>query len=108
MRAGLICTLVAGTLAACGPREGDIAFDGQFYRARLDTQRDSRQDFTVEVGPVSASLLGAKEAARYEAVVYCVNRYGSSDISWVVGPDTPDEALRITDDTLTLQGRCPS
>lgn len=95
-------------LSACGPTENDVLFDGQAFRARLDTDRGTREDFTVSVRPVSASLLGAREAGRYEAVVYCVNRYGSSNIAWVVGPDSPDEALTISDDTLVLQGRCPS
>ena len=108
MRGGLISLLAVATVVSCGPSEDSILFDGQFYRARLDTDRDNRSDFTVSVRPVSASLAGAKEAARYEAVVYCVNRYGSSDITWVVGPDSPDESLTISDDTLFLRGECPS
>lgn len=108
MRPGLICILVVATLASCGPTAETLLFDGQYFRTRLDADRDNRRDFTVSARPVSASLAGAKEAGRYEAIVYCVNRYGSSDISWVVGPDSPDEALPISDDTLFLQGRCPS
>ena len=108
MRGGLITLLAVATVASCGPSEDSVLFDGQYYRARLDTDRDNRSDFTVSVRPVSASLAGAKEAARYEAVVYCVNRYGSSDITWVVGPDSSDESLTISDDTLFLRGECPS
>jgi hypothetical protein len=94
-------------LSACGGSEGeDILFDGQSFRASLDVDNDARQNFILSVRPVSASLEGAREAGRYEATVYCVNRYGSSDIIWVVGPDSPDEALPIADDTLTLQGSC--
>ena len=73
----------------------------------MSTSRDARDEFTVTARPVSASLEGAREAARYEATVYCVNRYGRSDIAWTVGPDSPDAALPIADDTLTLAGRCP-
>ena len=94
-------------LSACGGSEGeDILFDGQSFRASLDADKDTKQNFSVSVRPVSASLQGAREAGRYEATVYCVNRYGSSNIIWVVGPDSPDEALTITDNTLTLQGSC--
>lgn len=90
----------------CGPRDDDLAFDGNFYRTRLN-DTDARHKFVVTASPVSASLLGAREAARYEATVFCVNNYGSSKINWVVGPDDPDEAMPIEDDTLTLQGACP-
>lgn len=94
-------------LCACGPDQDDIPFDGNYYRAKVQTERATRDVFTVTARPVSASLLGAREAARYEATVYCVNRYGRSDIIWTVGPDSPDETLTISEDTLTLQGRCP-
>ena len=99
--------IAALALTACGPDEDDILFDGQFFRAKIDSDRGSREDFTVAVRPVSASLTGAREAARYEATVYCVNRYGSSAIQWEVGPDAPDEALPVLDDTLYLKGTCP-
>lgn len=103
----ILISLSALLLGACGPDEDDVSFDGQYYRAKIDTDRGTRDVFTVTARPVSASLIGAREAARYEATVYCVNRYGRSDIVWTVGPDSPDEALTISNDTLTLQGRCP-
>lgn len=106
MRPTAIAVIAALCVTACsGVRDG-VTFDGKYYRASLNTDRGSREDFTLTVRPVSASLLGAKEAGRYEATVYCVNRYGRSDIQWVVGPDDPDETLPISNDTLTLQGTC--
>ena len=107
MRFIVLLLMTALALTACGPDEDDILFDGQFFRAKIDSDRGSREVFTVSVQPVSASLLGAREAARYEATVYCVNRYGSSAIGWEVGPDAPDEALPIQNDTLFLKGTCP-
>jgi hypothetical protein len=100
---------IAGFLAltGCGPSDDDILFDGQFYNSKVRTERSARDEFVVTTRPVSASLLGAREAARYEATVYCVNRYGRSDIIWTISPDDPDEQLPISDDTLTLSGRCP-
>ncbi|MGA9250819.1 MAG: hypothetical protein WBV78_04015 [Roseobacter sp.] len=107
MRFAAPLMIAALALTACGPDEDDILFDGQFFRTKIDTDRGSREEFTVSVQPVSASLVGAREAARYEATVYCVNRYGSSAIDWDVGPDSPDEALTIQDDKLLLKGTCP-
>lgn len=107
MRLVGIAVLSAGlALTACGPDDDDVLFDGQFYRAKLSTERGTRDEFTVSARPVSASLLGAREAARYEATVYCVNRFGRSDIVWAVGPDSPDADLTIRDDTLILKGTC--
>ncbi|WP_300055761.1 hypothetical protein [uncultured Roseobacter sp.] len=98
--------MMAGLLAACGSGAEDIAFDGQFYRTGI-SDLDERHKFQVTASPVSASLEGAREAARYEATVFCVNEYGSSAIEWVVGPDDADEVLPISNDTLTLEGACP-
>jgi len=94
-------------LPACSGANSDrLSFDGQFFRARLN-DTDARHKFVVAVSPVSASLAGAREAGRYEAVVYCVNNYGSSDIDWVIDPDAPEEDLAIANDILTLEGACP-
>lgn len=106
MRAGIRLLCVVGLLAACSNEAEKISFDGQFYKTDID-DLDARHKFQVTAAPVSASLLGAKEAARYQATVFCVNEYGSSAIEWVVGPDDPDEVMSITNDTLTLQGACP-
>ena len=49
---------------------------------------------------------GAIQAAEYQAVKHCIHLYGTSDIDWEVGPDTPKDQLSITSDSLTLSGRC--
>jgi hypothetical protein len=103
---GIVMAGVLLGLSACGPDDEDVLFDGHFYRSDISTSRDARDVFSVTARPVSASLAGAREAARYEATIYCVNRYGRSDILWTVGPESPDEALPIANDTLTLSGRC--
>ena len=100
--------LCAGLLAGCTSAEDRIFFDGQFYSAKLRKVERQLDQFVVTVKPVSKSLDGAREAGRYEAVVHCVNNFGSSDISWAAGPDADESALNIKKDTLTLQGRCPN
>ncbi|MCX7566249.1 hypothetical protein OS189_07830 [Sulfitobacter sp. F26169L] len=99
--------LCAGLLAGCTSAEDRIFFDGQYYNAKLRKIDRQLDQFTVTVKPVSKSLLGAREAGRYEAVVHCVNLFGSSDIIWTAGPDAPQAQLSIDKDTLTLQGQCP-
>lgn len=94
-------------LTACTERRADrVAFDGQFFRStsgKVDKQRD---EFEVSVTPVSASLDGAREAGRYEAIRYCITQFGSSDIVWIEGPDAEDGTLRISGDKLLLRGTC--
>ncbi|MEL6465340.1 MAG: hypothetical protein AAFQ58_10270 [Pseudomonadota bacterium] len=95
-------------LSACGvDRQANrVAFDGVFFRAsssKVDRQRDQ---FEVGVSPVSASLAGAREAGRYEAIRYCIGQFGSSDIEWIEGPDAEDGTLRINGDKLLLRGTC--
>lgn len=106
MRHWTALVLCAGMVAACTAPENRVLHDGQFYNAKLRKIDRQRDVFTVTVKPVSRSLVGAREAGRYEAVVHCVNSFGSSDIIWAAGPDAPQAQLNIVKDTLTLQGRC--
>lgn len=99
--------LCAGLLAGCTSADDRILFDGQFFNAKLRKVERQLDVFTVSVRPVSRSLVGAREAGKYEAVVHCVNTFGSSDIIWTAGPDVPASQLNIDRDTLILQGRCP-
>lgn len=100
--------LCAGLLGACTAKEDRIYFDGQYFNAKVRKVERRLDVFTVTVKPVSNSLAGALEAGSYEATVYCVSTYGSSDVVWIAGPDVPQSQLNIDRDTLTLQGRCPN
>lgn len=100
--------LCAGLHAGCTSPEDRILFDGQFFTSKIRKVERQIDVFAVTVKPVSRSLKGAREAGRYEATVYCVNTYGSSDVIWTAGPDAPEGQLNIEKDTLTLQGRCPN
>ncbi|WP_238367086.1 hypothetical protein [Mesobacterium pallidum] len=96
-------------VAACGQSpDARPSFDGKYFRARVSAERDVRQNFFVTVQPVSASLDGAREAARYEAVKYCIKRYGSSDILWSAGPDETPTGYAIDGDAATFRGACAS
>ncbi len=97
-------------LGACDKltkKDDRVSFDGYFFRAK--TKHMDRKDlphFSVSVQGVSQSLEGALEAGRYQGTTYCINTFGTSDIDWVVGPDTDPAALIVTNDTLNFEGRC--
>ncbi|WP_299296663.1 hypothetical protein [uncultured Tateyamaria sp.] len=102
-----VLLIAALLLSACAERRADrVAFDGVFFRStakKVDKQRDQ---FEVSVTPVSASLDGAREAGRYEAIRYCIAQFGTSTIDWVNGPDAEDGRLTISGDKLLLRGAC--
>ena len=82
-------------------------FDGATFRA--NASRVDRSDisyFTSTVAPVSRTLDGARAAAEYEGVRYCIENFGTSRIKWSVGPETEAAALPIEKDRLVYQGRC--
>ncbi|MBW4960556.1 hypothetical protein [Sulfitobacter sp. CW3] len=108
MRFFVIACTIAAVLAGCSSREDRVAFDGIYFKTKISKVEGQRDVFTLLVKNASQSIDGAREAARYEATVYCVNNYGSSDIVWVVGPDTSADNLRLVDDSLTFSGSCPS
>ena len=87
-------------------RKRFVAFDGVFFRSTSSKLDKLRADFEVTVSPVSASLEGARDAGRYEAIRYCIKNFGSSDISWIAGPDAEDGTLTIAGDRLVLRGTC--
>ncbi|WP_246107368.1 hypothetical protein [Puniceibacterium confluentis] len=100
---------IALTTAACSRTKGAnvVAFDGVFYKGKVQAERSNRKDFTATVRPVSVqALTGARAAGRHEGIKHCIFYYGTSDIAWVVGPDTPPEQLQLVGDTLTFRGSC--
>ncbi|MGJ8545112.1 MAG: hypothetical protein ACSHWZ_06680 [Sulfitobacter sp.] len=106
MKQVLTVLVAASLLGACSSKEDRVLFDGQYFRSKASRVGDDFEVFNVTVKPVSASFQGAREAGVYEATTYCVNNFGSSEIAWAVGPDTPPQALSIEKDTLVFQGRC--
>jgi len=119
LRITLILALLAGT-GACsrigdgldrigfggGAKRAQTVFDGVRFRSRLSTDSDDKRAMTITVTPFAVNPEAALEAGRYKATVYCLRTYGGSDTEWQVGPDTPLDALPVTDDTITLRGRC--
>lgn len=106
----LLIPLVAAALlaTACTNTDDLIAFDGHFFRTKVKKVDRQLDVFTVNIRDVSQSLDGAREAGEHAGISWCVKYFGSSEIEWTVGPDTPADQLPIVDDTLVFQGVCPT
>ena len=104
----VLMTLSAIGLSACGSDdEMRPTFDGVRFNATASAEsRQDRAAFTAVVRGAEASLTGAVQAAEHEGIRHCITYFGTSDIAWQVGPDTPPEALPIENGTLRLTGRC--
>ncbi|SEO26464.1 hypothetical protein SAMN04490248_10377 [Salinihabitans flavidus] len=110
VRTVLILSLCAATaLGACDRirKQSEIAFDGEVFRPRsAPLASDNRMSFTVEVRNASRTFEGAREAAEYGGIRYCVTHFGTSRIEWKTGPETDAALLRLENDTLTYEGTC--
>jgi hypothetical protein len=106
---GLSVLALLFVLTACSGQDvNDIAFDGILFKAKTAPvdKKVSRADFIATIYGASASLEGAREAARYEGTKYCVTNYGTSDVDWSVGPDSDPARLTIVDGDISFRGRC--
>ena len=106
IRIAFIWSVALVALMGCTDPSRQVLFDGLQFNGRTNIDKEDKRNFVVTAAPVSQSLEGAREAARYEGTTYCVRKYGSSDIEWALSPDAEPTALSIVEDVLTVQGRC--
>ena len=104
----LVTVMVASTLlAGCSGKMRNVnavKFDGHYFAGRASKNNADPHGFSVRIRNAAKSIAGAREAARYEATIYCIEQFGTSDIIWSIGPD--DEAISLSNRSLTLVGRC--
>ena len=104
----LATVVVASTLVAgCSGKIRNVnavKFDGHYFAGRVSKSSVDPHGFSVRIRNAAKSIAGAREAARYEATIYCIEQFGTSDIIWPIGPD--DEAISLSNRSLTLAGRC--
>ena len=105
MRALMSILLTLG-LFSCGERylDNQVAFEGTKFRANLNTMKGNEFAFNVTVNNAEQNLKGAREAGRYEATKFCIERLSTSDIEWIKGPDS--DPLPLHDGNLKLSGNC--
>jgi hypothetical protein len=107
MRSAICFALVVSVLVAgctgTSRKVNAVKFDGHYFAGRASKVQADPVGFTVRIRNAAKSISGAREAARYEATIYCIEQFGTSDIIWSIGPD--DEAS-LSNRSLTLAGRC--
>ena len=84
--------------------ENKVSFDGYYFSSKLSRSKLDNRSFDLTVRRANRSLLGAREAGRYEATRFCIKNFGTSDIKWVLGPD--DQSIGLTGKVLKLSGQC--
>ena len=93
-------------LPACTDRSGKVRFNGNYYPAKVSSEKDSREVFQVSVRQIDRGMDGALEAGRYEATRYCLKQFGTSEINWTSGPDAEGGRLPVDNGRLLLSGEC--
>ncbi len=106
IRTAFITCAALAALTGCTDPSRQVLFDGMQFNGRTNIDKDDKRNFVATASPVSQSLQGAREAARFEGTSYCVRKYGRSDIEWGASPDADATELNIVEDVLTVQGRC--
>ncbi len=94
------------SFASCGERylDNQVSFDGIRFGSSLKKISGDDLAFQVIVRNAARSLEGAREAGRYEATKYCIEKLSTSDIDWKISPDADD--LVLYSGNLELSGRC--
>jgi hypothetical protein len=92
-------------LAGCGGPP-PVLFDGIKFKGKVAAISDDKRDFAVTVRDAAGKAAAAAQAARYEATLYCMDRFAGSDVVWADGVLQDADALVVADGTLVRQGRC--
>ena len=102
----LMSILLTLGLFSCGDRylDNQVAFEGIKFKAKLNQVKGDKFAFNVSVKNAEKNLKGAREAGRYEATKFCIERLSTSDIEWIKGPDS--DPLPLQDGNLKLSGNC--
>ena len=84
--------------------ENKVSFDGYYFSSKLSRNKSDNRSFDLKVRRANRSLVGAREAGRYEATRFCIKNFGTSDVKWILGPD--DQSIGLTGKVLKLSGQC--
>lgn len=89
-------------LAACAPQD-PILFDGEEFKSKSKPVSDDKRVFLVEVRDAAGREDAAVKAARYEATLYCMGRFATSDMVWTA---ETDEIVLTESGEILREGEC--
>ena len=100
------CAAFVLSVASCSRLIDDnrVAFGGIYFSSKVQSEKAHKENFEIFVRKATQNITAAREAGEYEATIYCVRNFGTSDVDWVYGPD--DVAPQFDDDALYLKGTC--
>jgi hypothetical protein len=104
MKAVFGLVVILGLSACGGPPP--VLFDGLKIKAKVTATSDDRRDFDVTVADAADKATPAAKAARYEATLYCLDRFAGSDVVWADGVLQDAQALVTPEGMFARQGRC--
>lgn len=105
---GIATVLLCGAwaLAACDRLEDRSYFNGRYYPAKANEVDGDLAHFVVAVRRINQGMDGARQAARYESVRYCIKNFGTSEIIWQAPPDRPVGEADVQGGRFVVQGKC--
>lgn len=103
-RLAVLVLAAAVGLSACAKREERLFFNGKYYPAKGRAASEDRKSFAVTVRRAAQGIEGARAAGGHEGTRYCVKNFGTSEIVWAQGPDSPN--ITMSGGSLVLTGRC--
>jgi len=106
-RMGAVALLALTLAAGCTDRDERVFFDGNYYPGKVRGDRDDRRDFTATVRRAGRGVEGAQKAAVYEATRYCLESFGTSEITWAgVAEGQEGPVYARSGDRMSVRGRC--
>lgn len=105
-RAGLALIMLT-VLAGCAEREERVFFEGNYYPGKARAEKEDRRNFTASVRRAGRGMEGAQQAVVYEATRYCLENFGTSEITWSGVPEGAEGPVYgRSGDTVSVRGRC--
>ncbi len=106
-RRGGLVLLTLAVLAGCTERKERAVFDGNYYPPKSRAEKQDRRNFTASVSRANRGVEGAQKAVVHEAMRYCLENFGTSDIAWAgVAQGVEGPIYMRSGDRVSVTGRC--
>ncbi len=106
MKLGTLGLAALLLLAACDQYDRRIYFNGNYYPGKAYALDNNPDKFIATVRRVHQGLVGARAAAAYQGMRYCLVNFGNSELTWMAGPERQLTAEETADGRLSVTGIC--